>query len=76
MSLKVRYHPEVDILTIWTGRQGATSSTVEETESLIVDFGNEDGFDVVGYELLGAKEVLAPFLENAVAGRGKSPLSG
>ena len=72
MSLKVRYDPEVDILTIWTGRQIATSSTVEKTESLIVDFGNEDGFDVVGFELLGAKKVLAPFLENADGGKGEA----
>ena len=71
MSLKVSYDPEVDALTISTGRRIATSSTDEETESLIVDFGNEDGFDVVGYELLGAKEVLAPSLENADGGKGE-----
>ena len=74
MPLKVRYDPEVDILTIWTGRQIATSSTVEESESLIVDFGNEDGFDVVGIELLGAAKLLAPFFE--ITGAGKTESEG
>ncbi len=61
MTLQVRYDPEVDILTVWNGQQIATSSTVEDSESLIVDFGAEDGSDVVGFELLGAAKLLAPF---------------
>jgi uncharacterized protein YuzE len=61
MTLQVRYDAEVDILTVWTGQQIATSSTVEDSESLIVDFGAEDGLDVVGFELLGAAKLLAPY---------------
>ena len=67
MTLKIKYDEILDILTIWTGHEIATSSTVEGSESLIVDFGNEDGFDVVGFELLGASGLLAPYFEKVHA---------
>jgi hypothetical protein len=67
MTLKIKYDEILDILTIWTGNEIATSSTVEGSESLIVDFGNEDGFDVVGFELLGASGLLAPYFEKVHA---------
>ena len=63
MSLIVKYDAEVDALTIRTGNIIQTSSSIEDDELLIVDFGKEDGFDVVGFELMGASKVLAPFLE-------------
>jgi uncharacterized protein YuzE len=63
MSLIVKYDAEVDALTIRTGHVIQTSSSIEDDELLIVDFGKEDGFDVVGFELLGAANLLAPFLE-------------
>ena len=75
MTLQVRYDAEVDILTVWTGHKIATSSTVEDSESLIVDFGAEDGFDVVGFELLGAAKLLAPYFETVgreMSDQGKS----
>ena len=61
--LKVRYDEEMDILyTLVPGRKIATSSEV--TSPLIIDFGSEeDGFDVVGFELHAASEYLAPMLE-------------
>ena len=71
MSLQVRYDPDVDILTVWTGQQIAASSSVEDSESLIVDFGKEDGFDVVGFELLGAAKLLAPYFSAANPGRAE-----
>ena len=71
MSLQIRYDPEVDILTIWTGQQITTSSAVEDSESLIVDFGKEDGFDVVGFELLGAAKLLSPYFSAAKPGKAE-----
>ncbi len=71
MSLQVRCDPEVDILAIWTGQPIATSSTVEHSESLIADFGKEDGFDVVGFELMGAAKFLDPYLSAANPGRAE-----
>lgn len=58
-KLKVRYNKEVDILTIFTDRNIATSSSVEF--GLIADYGSEDGDDVVGIELLSAGKLIAPF---------------
>ena len=59
MKLKVRYDQEVDILTISTGLKIATSSSVEF--GLIADYGSEDGYDVVGIELMSAGKLIAPF---------------
>ena len=59
MKLKVRYDQEVDILTISNGRKIATSSSVEF--GLIADYGSEDGYDVVGIELMSAGQLIAPF---------------
>lgn len=59
MKLKVRYDQEVDILTISNGRQIATSSSIEF--GLIADYGSEDGYDVVGIELMSAGKLIAPF---------------
>ena len=59
MALQVSYDAATDILTIWTGQPVATSAGVGD--SLIADFGSDDGFDVVGFELRGAAEYLAPF---------------
>lgn len=59
MKLKIRYDQEVDILTIVTGLNIATSSSVEF--GLIADYGSEDGYDVVGIELLSAGKLIAPF---------------
>ena len=62
MPLTVKYDDESDILTVWTGEDVATSSSATKYRGLIVDFGNEDGFDVVGFELAGAAKLLSPFL--------------
>ena len=60
--LKVTYDSEVDILCVQIpGRKIATSSEV--TSPLIIDFGSEeDGFDVVGFELHSASRYLGPML--------------
>ena len=61
--LTVTYDSEVDILCVRIpGRRIATSGEV--TSPLIIDFGSEeDGFDVVGFELHKASQYLAPMLE-------------
>ena len=61
--LKVMYDSEVDILCVQIpGRRIATSGCV--TEPLVIDFGSEDdGFDVVGFELHKASQYLSPMLE-------------
>ena len=59
MALQVSYDAATDILTIWTGQPVATSAGLGD--SLIADFGSDEGFDVVGFELRGAAEYLAPF---------------
>ena len=61
--LTVTYDSEVDILCVQIpGRRIATSGEV--TSPLIIDFGSEeDGFDVVGFELHKASQYLAPMLE-------------
>ena len=60
--LELKYDRDLDILYVLIpGRQIKTSSEV--TSPLIIDFGNEeDGFDVVGFELHAASEYLAPLL--------------
>lgn len=73
--LEVRYDRECDILrALIPGRKVATSSEV--TAPLVIDFGSEeDGFDVVGFELRAASEYLAAVLaavgptETLAAGR-------
>lgn len=62
--LSVTYDSEVDILCVQiTGRRIATSGGV--SEPLVIDFGSEeDGFDVVGFELHKASEYLAPMLDS------------
>ena len=61
--LKVWYDEESDILNVLIpGRKIATSGEV--TSPLVIDFGSEeDGFDVVGFELHKASEYLAPMLK-------------
>jgi uncharacterized protein YuzE len=61
--LKVTYDSKVDILCLQIpGRRIATSGCV--TAPLVIDFGSEeDGFDVVGFELHKASEYLSPMLE-------------
>ena len=61
--LKVRYDKEFDILNVLVpGRKIEVSSQV--TAPLVIDFGSEeDGFDVVGFELHAASQYLAPLLE-------------
>ena len=59
MKLKVGYDKEVDILTIGSGLNIATSSSVDF--GLIADYGSENGYDVVGIELLSAGKLIAPF---------------
>ena len=60
--LRITYDSEVDILCVQSpGRRIATSG--EMTAPLIIDFGSEeDGFDVVGFELHKASQYLAPML--------------
>ena len=62
--LQVTYDSEVDILCVQiSGRRIATSGGV--TAPLVIDFGSEeDGFDVVGFELHMASQYLAPMLES------------
>ena len=61
--LNVTYDSEVDILCVQIpGRKIAMSGEV--TSPLVIDFGSEeDGFDVVGFELHKASEYLAPMLK-------------
>ncbi len=61
--LKVTYDKEFDILNVLIpGRKIEVSSQV--TSPLVIDFGSEeDGFDVVGFELHAASQYLAPLLE-------------
>ena len=59
MKLKVGYDKEVDVLTIGAGLNIATSASVDF--GLIADYGNEEGRDVVGIELLSAGKLIAPF---------------
>ena len=63
--LEVRYDRECDILRVLIpGRKIATSSEV--TSPLVIDFGSEeDGFDVVGFELHTASKYLAAVLAAA-----------
>ena len=72
--LKVTYDSEVDILCVQIpGRRIATSGGV--TEPLVIDFGSEeDGFDVVGFELHKASQYLTPMLESL--NYVPSPLTG
>ena len=60
--LKVTYDKDLDILYVLVpDRKIETSSEV--TSPLIIDFGSEeDGFDVVGFELHAASEYLKPLL--------------
>lgn len=62
--LKVTYDKDLDILFVLVpGRKIAVSNEV--TSPLIVDFGSEeDGFDVVGFELHAASEYLSPLLKS------------
>jgi uncharacterized protein YuzE len=66
--LKVRYDRDKDVLyALIPGRKIKVSSEV--TPPLIVDFGSEeDGFDVVGFEMHRASEVLAPMLRSVKNG--------
>lgn len=61
--LKVTYDKDLDVLYVLVpGRKIQVSSEV--TSPLIVDFGSEeDGFDVVGFELHAASEYLKPLLD-------------
>lgn len=65
--LEVKYDKELDILYVLVpGRKIAASSEV--VSPLIIDFGSEeDGFDVVGFELHKAAEYLLPALRPAAA---------
>ena len=58
--LELRYDRDLDILYVLIpGRKIEASNEV--TSPLIIDFGSEDdGFDVVGFELHAASEYLAP----------------
>jgi len=66
--LQVWYDEELDILNaLIPGRRIATSGEV--TSPLVIDFGSEeDGFDVVGFELHQASQYLAPMLEALKSG--------
>lgn len=72
MPLKVSYDEEFDILWVRTGEAIETSSSCEKYPGLVVDFKSEVDLDPVGFELMGAAELLAPFLEKmkqrAIAG--------
>ena len=59
MKLKVRYNEEVDILTVDTGIKAATSSSVDF--GLIAGYSSEEGYDIVGIELMSAGRLIAPF---------------
>ncbi len=60
--LKVRYDEEMDILYVLVPDRKIQVSN-EVTAPLIIDFGSEDdGFDVVGFELHRASEYLAPVI--------------
>ena len=64
--LRVRYDSEVDILALGIGRKTATSSSIDF--GLIADYGNEEGHDVVGIELMSAGKLIAPFCALELAG--------
>jgi uncharacterized protein YuzE len=60
-KLTVRYDNLVDSMTIDAAPdiRIATSSSVDHC--LIADYGSEDGYDVIGIELLAVGKLLAPF---------------
>ena len=58
MDLRVGYDEEVDILRLYTGVNIAVSSSIDF--GLVADYGSEDGYDVVGIELMSAKNLIAP----------------
>ncbi len=66
--LQVWYDEELDILNaLIPGRKIATSGEV--ASPLVIDYGSEeDGFDVVGFELHQASQYLAPMLEALKSG--------
>ena len=65
MKLEVAYDKEFDILSMKVpGRAIKTSGEV--SAPLVIDFGSEeDGFDVVGFELHRASEHLSAFFKLA-----------
>ena len=63
MSLKVSYDEKHDVLIVWTGEHIETSASCEQYDGFIVDFRSGEELDPVGFELLGAAELLAPVLE-------------
>jgi uncharacterized protein YuzE len=62
--LEVKYDREMDILYVLIpGRKIQVSNEV--TSPLIIDFGSEeDGFDVIGFELHAASQYLSSFFRS------------
>ena len=54
--MRVRYDPEVDALRITTDTLGVVSASLWDPEyhSVVVDLATEDGYGIVGLEVLGA----------------------
>jgi uncharacterized protein YuzE len=61
VALTVRYDREVDIMTIDTAPDIRIAVSSSAEDGLVVDYGSEGGYDVVGIEIHAAKESLAPF---------------
>ena len=61
MALTVRYDKEVDIMTIDTAPDIRIAVSSSAEDGLVVDYGSEGGYDVVGIEIHAVNESLAPF---------------
>ncbi len=58
MNLQATYDREVDVLRLFTGEKGATSTTLHEQDSLVLDLAARDGHYIVGIEVIGASSYL------------------
>ncbi len=61
MALTVKYDREVDIMTIDTAPDIRIAVSSSAEDGLVVDYGSEGGYDVVGIEIHAVKENLAPY---------------
>ena len=73
MALTVRYDREVDIMTIDTAPDVRITVSSSPEDGLVVEYGSEDRWDVVGIEIHAVIESLAPFcaLSQAEAARAQ-----
>ena len=58
MSLRLLYDKDVDVLRLFTGEEGVTSSSLIGLEEVVVDLADDEGNQVVGLEVMGASKYL------------------